>query len=76
MTVNQFRTSIFTKWGSKVVSWRQKGIRCDNWVRAVVYHIKYITLFAKEVKMHWVDQEASFLRQVVFSTDLTTTNVL
>ena len=61
MTVNQFRTFVFTKPGGKAVSWRQNDIRCDNsecehseqW-----YHIKYITFFAKEVKMHWEDQEA------------------
>ena len=60
MTVNQFRASIFTKTGGKVVSWRQKGIRCDNSECEQWHHIKYmyITFFAKEVKMHWEDQEA------------------
>ena len=58
MTVNQFRTFIFTKPVGKAVSWRQNGIRCDNSECEQRYHIKYITFFAKEVKMHWEDQEA------------------
>ena len=58
MTINQFRTFIFTKPGSKAVSWRQNGIRCDNSECEQWYPINYITFFIKEVKMHWENQEA------------------
>ena len=53
MTVNQFRTLIFTKLGGKAVLWRQNGIQCDNSECEQWYHIKYIVFLAKEIKMHW-----------------------